>query len=161
MDRCQPKDTGMTDLKTLKQLVKLMVDHDLTELDVEGEGHTVRLKRGQPNSQPVVVEPMSVVTSPAVEGAVPAAPDLSADSSGVETIVSPMVGTFYSAPSPDAKPFVGVGDGVSQDSVVCIIEAMKVFNEIKAEKSGTIVRILVESGQSVEFDQPLFEIKLV
>ena len=146
----------MTDLKTLKQLIKLMVENDLTELDVEGEGEAIRLKRaaGSQDVQYVVSAPNAVESPrPSVESTTPS------PSGTKDTIASPMVGTFYAAPSPDAKPFVGIGDNVNEESVVCIVEAMKVFNEIKAEKSGTISNVLVENGQSVEFGQPLFEIK--
>ena len=151
----------MTDLKTLKLYIKLMVDNDLTELDLEGEGEKIRLKRagGIPEVQ-LVSAPVQAAPTPA-QTATPAeaAPAEGTEASPEHTINSPMVGTFYAAPSPDAKPFVGVGDTVGEDSVICIIEAMKVFNEVKAEKPGTIVRSLVENGQSVEFGQPLFELK--
>ena len=153
----------MVDLKTLKLLVKLMTDNDLTELDIEGEGEKVKLKRGGNGGAPSVQYLPAPVAAPQAAPATPAAAPAAsapapADTSG-PTINSPMVGTFYSAPSPDAKPFVSVGDRVTPDTVVCIIEAMKVFNEIKAETSGTIARIAVESGQAVEFGQPLFVIK--
>lgn len=152
----------MVDLKTLKQLIKLMVDNDLTELDIEAEGGPVKIKRNSQGTVTHVVPsgiaapaPMPAAPAPAAPAAAsPAAP---ADS-GV-TIDSPMVGTFYSASSPDAKAFANVGDRVDEDTVVCIIEAMKVFNEIKAEVSGTIEKVLVENGQAVEFGQPLFTIK--
>ena len=152
----------MVDLKTLKQLIKLMVDNDLTELDIEAEGGPVKIKRNSQGTVTHVVPsgiaapaPMPAAPAPAAPAAAsPAAP---ADS-GV-TIDSPMVGTFYSASSPDAKAFANVGDRVDEDTVVCIIEAMKVFNEIKAEASGTIEKVLVENGQAVEFGQPLFTIK--
>lgn len=157
----------MTDLKTLKQLVKLMVDNDLTELDLEGEGEKVKLRRGEagPEVQYVTPAPPSAMAAPA-----PAAPVAPAGSDGIEpggqalddgavTINSPMVGTFYSSPSPDAATFVTVGEKVEAETVVCIIEAMKVFNEIKAEKAGTIERMLVDNGQAVEFGEPLFVIK--
>ena len=153
----------MVDLKTLRQLIKLMVDNDLTELDIQAEGGPIKLKR---NSQGAIVPSMPVAMPAAhsPHAPIPAAqnaPATAADDQEVEgeTIDSPMVGTFYSTPSPDAKPFVNVGDRVNEDSVVCIVEAMKVFNEIKAEASGTIEKILVENGQAVEFGQPLFAIK--
>ncbi len=149
----------MVDLKTLRQLIKLMVDNDLTELDIQAEGGPVKLKR---NSQGTVTHmvpsgvgqpaPMHVASSPA------AAPQSAPADNGV-TIDSPMVGTFYTASSPDAKAFANVGDRVDEDTVVCIIEAMKVFNEIKAEVSGIIEKVLVENGQAVEFGQPLFTVK--
>ena len=153
----------MVDLKTLKQLIKLMVDNDLTELDIQGEGGPIKLKR---NSQGTVTHAIAPVGAPAVATPAPAAAssaapaaDASVQAAQGPTIDSPMVGTYYSASSPDAKPFVSAGDRVDEDSVVCIIEAMKVFNEIKAETSGTIEKVLVENGQAVEFGQPLFTIK--
>ena len=154
----------MIDLKTLKQLVRLMQENDLTDLEIDGEGDRVKLRRrsGTPEVQ-YVTAPQQAAPAPAAPAApAPAAPATSAESAPAakpgHCISSPMVGTFYSAPSPDAKPFVNVGDRVSADTVVCIIEAMKVFNEIKAETSGTITRMLVNSGEAVEYGEPLFEI---
>ena len=153
----------MVDLKTLKQLIKLMVDNDLTELDIEAEGGPVKLKRNS-QSQTVVAVPASTpppAAAPAPAPA-PAAAPAEEPASGAPTgptIDSPMVGTFYTASGPDAAPFVSVGDKVDADTVVCIVEAMKVFNEIKAETSGTIESILVDNGEAVEFGQPLFSIK--
>ncbi len=153
----------MTDLKTLKQLIRLMVENDLTELDLEGEGEKIKLKRGSGSPQVQLVAP-AAGSLPAAAAPVPAtpatpAPAASDADAGLVPIPSPMVGTFYAAPSPDAKPFVSVGDKVGPDTVVCLVEAMKVFNEIKAEVSGTIEKVLVQSGQSVEFGQPLFMVR--
>ncbi|MEX2387040.1 MAG: acetyl-CoA carboxylase biotin carboxyl carrier protein, partial [Phycisphaeraceae bacterium] len=106
---------------------------------------------------PAGAAPPAPAPGPAPAGGEPA-PAAPPASDGV-AIKSPMVGTYYSSASPDAKPYLQVGDKVEPDTVVCLIEAMKVFNEIKAETSGTVTRILVENGQAVEFDQPLFEIK--
>lgn len=147
----------MIDPKTIKQLVKLMTDNDLIELDLEDEGQKIRLRRGSDQPAFVTAAPPS---APAVAPAAPVAatPATSAAEEGT-FIRSPMVGSFYAASSPDAEPFVKVGDTVSADSVVCIVEAMKVFNEIQAEVKGTIAEILVENGQAVEFDQPLFRLK--
>ena len=146
--------------KRLKELIKLMKENDLTELDLQDEKERVALKRAAPISAvsqvAMPIAPAAVVSSPmaengtAVDGAKP---------SGLETINSPMVGTFYVSANPDAEPFVTSGDKVTADTVVCIVEAMKVFNEIKAELVGIIVRVLVENGQAVEFGQPLFEVK--
>ncbi len=149
----------MIDQKTLKQLIKLMIDNDLTELDLEDKGEKVKIKRGTGEPQvhgapPPAASAAAPASAPASEPAVSAA-----TAEGLVEITSPMVGTFYAAPSPDAQPFVAVGDQVGPDQVVCIIEAMKVFNEIKAETSGTIKKILVDSGQAVEFAQPLFLVK--
>ncbi|MCX5660115.1 MAG: acetyl-CoA carboxylase biotin carboxyl carrier protein, partial [Planctomycetota bacterium] len=155
----------MIDLKTLRELVKLMVGNDLTELDVQDpKGGKVSLKRGRGDSVHYVPAPAA---SPAIHAPAPsasaspaaAAPSAPAAESNLPQITSPMVGTFYSAASPDAKPFVKPGDKVTADTVVCIIEAMKVFNEIKAERAGTIEKLMVTSGQAVEFGQPLFLIK--
>jgi len=155
----------MVDLKTLKQLIKMMVDNDLTELDIQAEGGPIKLRRNSQAAGGVQMIPMAQPAAPATAAAAPGqtAPTASdtdnGDDEGGETIDSPMVGTFYEASSPDAKAFASVGDRVDPDSVVCIVEAMKVFNEIKAETSGTIVKILVENGQAVEFGQPLYVIK--
>lgn len=153
----QAKRERMIDPKTIKQLVKLMTDNDLIELDLEDEGQKIRLRRGSDQPAFVTAAPPS---APAVAPAAPVAatPATSAAEEGT-FIRSPMVGSFYAASSPDAEPFVKVGDTVSADSVVCIVEAMKVFNEIQAEVKGTIAEILVENGQAVEFDQPLFRLK--
>jgi len=156
----------MTDLKTLKQLVKLMVDNDLTELDMEGENEKVRLKRG--GGEPTVSYAAPPPAAAPAQPPQPAAPapgdggdntDENRSAETGETITSPMVGTFYAAPSPDAENFVKVGDRVGADTIVCLIEAMKVFNEIKAEQAGVIEKVLVETGQAVEYGEPLFQIK--
>ena len=152
----------MTDLKTLRQLIKMMVDNELTEIDLEGEGEKVKLKRGGGGAPTVSYAPAPAAAAPA-PAAAPAAdaaptPEAEADD-GLPTIDSPMVGSFYTASTPDAEAFVKVGDRVSPETVVCIVEAMKVFNEIKAEASGTIAEILVSNGDAVEFGQPLFKLK--
>lgn len=155
----------MPDLKILKQLVRLMQEADLTELDIEQEGEKIKLKRGSApagavyNAVPVAAPVATLSPAPAPQAATPAAPAAAVAEAVGPTINSPMVGTYYSAGSPDAKPFVNVGDKVGPDTVVCIIEAMKVFNEIKAETSGTVQKVLVQNGQAVEFGQPLFVIK--
>lgn len=152
----------MIEIKHLRELVKLMVTNDLTEVDLESENEHIKIKRGS-GEQPVVTHAAApapapaAAAAPAAAGSAPAAAPAPADEGPV--IASPMVGTFYSASSPDAKPFVGVGDKVGPDTTVCIVEAMKVFNEIKAETSGTITEVLVKNGDSVEFGQPLFRIK--
>ena len=151
----------MIDLKQLKRLIKLMTDNELTELDLQDGDERVCLKRGmggqpQVHMAPVMSQPMASTAAP-VSGAAPTAD--SADDEGLIRINCPMVGTFYSAASPDAKPFVNTGQSIDPESVVCIVEACKVFNEIKAEVSGTIERILVENGQTVEFEQALFLVR--
>lgn len=156
----------MIDTNKLKELVKLMVDNDLTELDLQNGEETVTLKRGgvqapAPMMQPVMqtaayAPPMP--NSPASTSAANAAAGPAADA-GMVAIESPMVGTFYATPNPDSPAFVSVGQAVSADTVVCMVEAMKVFNEIKAEKAGTVVQCLVKNGTPVEFGQKLFVIK--
>lgn len=153
----------MIDIRKLKELVRLMVTNDLTELDLRDEQQQVSVKRGGSNSVPVVTQaPMAV--APAAAGAVaPAAsvaiPEAAASDDGLIAIESPMVGTYYSKPSPDKPSFLNVGDAIGEESVVCLIEAMKIFNEIKAEQTGTVAKILVQNGDAVEFGQPLILIK--
>ena len=134
------------DLDKIKELIKLMEDHELTAFELEDAGFKVRLEKGSSSEQ--VVAPIAA-PDPASEKIV---------AEDTEQITSPMVGTFYKAPSPDADAFVKVGDAVDEDTVVCIIEAMKVMNQIKAEKSGVIQRILVDDASPVEFGQGLFVI---
>ncbi len=143
------------DLAELKRLVALMRANDLVEVEMEEEGRRVRVVRGGPAAAPVVVaHPAAPVAAPA-----PAAAGKPAkESRGIE-IPSPMVGTFYRSPSPDASPYVEVGDRIGKDSPVCIVEAMKVMNEIKAEVEGEILEILVQNGEPVEFGQPLFLVR--
>ena len=153
----------MIDIRKLKELVRLMVTNDLTELDLRDEQQQVSVKRGGSNSVPVVTQaPMAV--APAAAGAVaPAAsvaiPEAAASDAGLIAIESPMVGTYYAKPSPDKPSFLNVGDAIGEESVVCLIEAMKIFNEIKAEQTGTVAKILVQNGDAVEFGQPLILIK--
>lgn len=149
----------MIDIRKLKELVRLMVENDLSELDLKDQEETVTIKRG---GAPVPVAVPAYAVPPrhvaAGEEPAPEAP-AAADTTGLIAIESPMVGTFYSAPNPDAGPFVSVGSSVSPETVVCLIEAMKVFNEIKAEATGTIERVLVSSGDPVEFGQKLFLVR--
>lgn len=144
----------MIDIRKLKELVRLMVENELSELDLRDKEETVTIKRGSGDA-PVVQH----VAAPAVAApAAPPAPAAPVDD-GLVTIESPMVGTYYSKPSPDAKSFVSTGASVSADTVVCILEAMKVFNEIKAEINGTIEQILVKDGDAVEFGQVMFKVR--
>ena len=147
-------------IEEIKTIVQLMSEHDLTEFNVEAEEMRLCIKRGgEQIVQIAAQQPIANTMQPAV--AVPsAAPAQNAESEEEtgETINAPMVGTFYAAPAPDQPPFVKVGDTVTPDTVVCIIEAMKVMNEIKAEQSGVIKKILAENAQPVEFGQPLFVI---
>jgi acetyl-CoA carboxylase biotin carboxyl carrier protein len=157
------------DLDTLKQLIKLMSDNGLNELELEEEGKRVHLRKGDDARHPPVMMAAApaVVHAPlaaAAHAPAPAAPAAAGAKAplpaGVKEIKSPMVGTFYGAPSPDAAPFVAAGDRIQEDTVLCIIEAMKVMNEIKAECKGEIVKILVANGEAVEYGEPLFHVKL-
>lgn len=166
------------DLNYLRRLLKLFDESTLTELTIEEEGVTVRLSRhyGQASNNVPAVTPVVIPqpVAPAQLGAPPpaaaetvaplaeAAPaqPVAAPSQKIHTIVSPIVGTFYRAPAPDAEPFVKVGDHVVPGQTLCIVEAMKLMNEIESDVAGTVVKILVENGQPVEYNQPLFEIAL-
>lgn len=155
------------DLSLLEKMVQLMSQHDLTTVDVSDGDKRIVLKRGAEyavNAAPVAVSaPVAPPAAAAPASAVPAAPvpatPATDPDAGLVAIKSPMVGTFYAAPSPDAKPFVSVGTSVDDESDVCVIEAMKVFNTIKAETRGTIARVNVVNGQTVEFGQVLFLVK--
>lgn len=147
------------DLRDLKKIVELVSEHNLNELSIEQKGIKLAIKRGI--SAPVVVHSAPVAhahapTSPSAAAAPAAKKD---EDAGLEAIISPMVGTFYRSASPEAEPFVKVGDTVGPETVVCIIEAMKVMNEIKAEVRGTVVRVLAEDGKPVQYGQALFELK--
>ena len=150
----------MIDLKKLEKLIGLMVDNELTEIDLDDGTEKVQLKRGNAAGPVQVVTPAPAPLAQAPP--TPAAPNTGAPAPATAqgpTIDSPMVGTFYSASNPDSPAFVKPGDSVTADSVVCIIEAMKVFNEIKAEKAGKIKSVLVSNGDAIEFGQPLYELE--
>ena len=165
----------MIDIRKLKELVRLMVGNDLTEIDLRDSEEQVTLRRKSPLDTPQVVhapvQPAAVAATPAVSnGTAAASPTESAapaqekpadagDDAGLVPIVSPMVGTFYATPDPDSPAFANVGDRVSPDTIVCLIEAMKIFNEIKAEQAGIIERICVKSGDAIEFGETLFLIR--
>jgi len=144
-------DKYHTDLEKIKELVDLMKVNDLVELEIVDGENKIHLKR--PGSGSGVVTQMPAVAA----AAEPAAEEQKDD--GLVEIKSPIVGTFYTAPSPDSEPFVAVNSRVAVDDVVCIVEAMKVMNEIKAEVSGTIVQILCEQGEAVEYGQAIFKVR--
>jgi acetyl-CoA carboxylase biotin carboxyl carrier protein len=152
----------MIDIRKLKELVRLMVANDLTEIDLRDSEEQVTLQRPSPHATPQVVHgapaaPIAATAAPAPEPM--ASTPIEDDTAGLVPIASPMVGTFYSAATPDAPALVSVGDVVDAEKVVCIVEAMKIFNEIKAETSGTIAKVLVANGDAVEFGQDLFLLK--
>lgn len=164
----------MFKLSEIKELIKLVDQSSLQELEIESEGSRLFIRKPNKTEQVVVTAapaapsfapvyaqapaPQAAVQAPAAEA--PSASKPAAADAGLHTIVSPMVGTFYAAPSPGAAPFVSKGSSVKEKTVVCIIEAMKLMNEIEAEVNGEIVEVLVENGQLVEYGQPLFSVKL-
>ena len=152
-----PKTPRAMDIKQIKDLIKLMADNDLGELEVVEGATKIHLKRQSQAAPPVLN--LGAPAGPPAAGAAPAAPAPKAGAAEefIE-IRSPMVGTYYSAPSPDTEPYVQVGAAVRDDSGVCILEAMKVMNEIKAECSGVIREICVKNAQPVEFGQVLFRL---
>ena len=151
------------DLRKLKTLIDLVSESNVSELEItEAEGKVRIVKSGQPTAAQVVYAPVAaapvaaVATAAAPAAAAPVAEP--AESAGF-VVKSPMVGTFYRSASPGAKPFVELGQAIKEGDTLCIIEAMKILNEIEAEKSGTVTQILGENGQAVEYGQPLFVIE--
>lgn len=169
------------DLTLIKKLVKLLSESDVDEIEIEEEGKKIRVAKhperggtiqmaapGQwigevPRQAPVQYAPAAAPVGPtqaaAAPVAAPAAAPAPAAASNVQLIRSPIVGTFYRSPAPDASPFVQIGTAVEPGTVLCIIEAMKLMNEIEADVTGKVVKILVENGQPVEYDQVLFEVE--
>ena len=151
------------ELAKLKELIELLEASDLSEIEIEEDGRRIRLQKSSPAG--IVHAPYPVVGAPAQLGAGPAQPAGDADEpaadedDGLLTIDSPMVGVFYAAAAPGEPPFVDVGDTVAEGQTVCIIEAMKLMNEVAAKQGAVVERILVENGEPVEFNQPLFAIR--
>jgi len=142
---------GGSEVGRIRELLKLMEEHGVVELEVGPDGKSVRISK-QGTAMPAMAAPVAV--------AAPAEAEAETDTrEGLEKFLSPMVGTFYRAASPESASYVVEGDQVATDATLCIIEAMKVFNEIKAEYPGKVVEILVENGEAVEYGQPLFLIK--
>lgn len=176
MDEPKPteKEATALDLKQIKQIVALMAENDLSYFHFENQGSKIELRRGSDLetvqkllkhlpaqaalhapaavSLPAAAAPLTTPTAAAAQAASDSAP-------AGPTINSPMVGTFYRSAAPGEQAFINIGDSVDENTTVCIIEAMKVMNEIKAEMRGTIARILVEDGKPVQYGQPLFELK--
>jgi len=155
----------MIDIRKLKELVRLMVSNELTEIDLRDAEEQVTLRRQSTAVMPQVVIPAGspalamagapVASASRAGGTAVLEDDGTEDDSDLVAIKSPMVGTCYLAPSPDAAPFVAIGKAIGADTTVCIIEAMKIFNEIKAETGGVVEKILIKNGQPVEFGQPI------
>jgi acetyl-CoA carboxylase biotin carboxyl carrier protein len=164
------RPSASVNLEELRELIALMRENGLAELELEREEFRVRLRR---DSTPVgsaqheeaqAPAPVAAPTPAPAPASAPTHPGAQASTAAsqdqdLHIIPSPIVGTFYRSPSPNADPFVKIGSNVEQDSVVCIIEAMKLMNEIQAEASGEVVKIYVENGQPVEYGQPLFGIR--
>jgi len=151
---------GPMSIDFLQTLVRLMASNDLHEVDLRDGQQRINLKRGAaPAAYAPAYAPLSVAMPAAAPASTAAAAPAESADAGLVPIKSPMVGTFYAAASPDAKAFVSVGSRVEEDTDVCIIEAMKVFNNIKAECRGTIAKVLAENGKPVEFGEVLFLVK--
>ena len=153
------------DLRKLKTLIDLVSESNVSELEItEAEGK-VRIVKATPAVMPAPITYSMPPVAPAapsaqvVEVASPAAAAAAPAQPAGHTVKSPMVGTFYRASAPGAKPFVEVGDSIKEGDTICIVEAMKILNEIEADKSGTVTQILVQNGQAVEYGQPLFAIE--
>lgn len=161
--------------KELKELIEFLISKDITEFELERGDVKVRIKRGQEvhyAAAPVVAAPMPIPVAPpaatpapapaaatAASAPAPAAPIAAENEEGIHLVKSPIVGTFYESPSPGAPPFVRPGDSVTAGQVLCIVEAMKLMNEIESDVSGEIVKMLVANGQPVEYGQPLFAVR--
>lgn len=177
-EQSDPAPRASVNMEELRELISLLRENGLAELELESQDFRVRLRREGVNSQPVqYADPAQVAAAPATQGGpqpaqtspAPAAPVPSHPGAHAATeashdqdlhiIPSPIVGTFYRSASPTADPFVKIGSNVEPDTVVCIIEAMKLMNEIQAEAAGEVVKIYVENGQPVEYGQPLFGIR--
>jgi acetyl-CoA carboxylase biotin carboxyl carrier protein len=150
-------------LDQLQRLVDMMVDKDVVEVELEEAGARWRVRRSEPHAVAYTAAPSVPMAAAAPAAAAPASAAPAADAAPAEpqgeVFTSPMLGTFYAAPSPDAENFVKVGDRVSADTTLCIVEAMKVMNEIKAEREFEVLEVLVKNGEPVEFGQPLFLIR--
>ena len=168
--RAAQKPAASVNMDELRELIGLLRDNGLAELELENEGFRVRLRRESTLAEAAAVAPVQhpapapVAPAPAPAPSGPAHPGTQATTAAAQDqdlhiISSPIVGTFYRSASPTAEPFVKIGSNVDNDSVVCIIEAMKLMNEIQAETSGEVVKIYVENGQPVEYGQPLFGIQ--
>lgn len=154
--------------KEIKELIEILDQSSLTEINIEDKGNIVNLKKEketeiitpQVSQQPMQqIAPQQSAVSNQLDTQSSDETSSSQENDNLKTINAPMVGTFYKSPSPEESPYVQIGDSVSNESTVCILEAMKLFNEIQAEVTGEIAEILVEDGQMVEYGQPLFKVK--
>ena len=151
-------------IKEIKELLELMAEHNVGEIEIEKDNAKIKLRKMAGGgivvqSAPQAMAPMQTVVSMPAQANASAAAAQPVAEEGVTIVRSPMVGTFYAAPAPDQPAYVSVGKVVKDGDVLCIIEAMKLMNEIKAELGGTVIEILVQNGQTVEYDQPILKIK--
>ncbi len=144
------------DAKDLKKIVQIMNENDLVEVEIEQEGKRLRVRKAEAAGVPQIV---AAPAAPAADAAASAAPEETKEADGLHTIMAPMVGTFYRGPAPDQDAYIEVGQRVSPDTTVGILEAMKVMNEIKADCSGEIVKVSVQNAEAVEYGQALFMVK--
>lgn len=152
------------ELKDIRKIIELMKSNELTEFELAEDQFRISIKRG---GEPVYMQPAAVphpATVPAADALAATAPGADEtvandEDAGLLDIVAPIVGSVYYAPSPDAEPFVQVGDAVDENTIVCIVEAMKVMNEIKADVKGTIEKVLIDNGSPVEYGQAIFKVK--
>jgi acetyl-CoA carboxylase biotin carboxyl carrier protein len=147
------------DIRKIKKLIELVEESGIAELEISEGEESVRISRNSPAAAPAPVQYAAAPAPVAAPAPAPAAPVAAEEAAPAvpagHQVLSPMVGSFYRAPSPDSKPFVEVGQSVSAGDTICIVEAMKMMNQIEADKSGVVTAILAEDGQAVEFDQPL------
>lgn len=150
------------DVRKVRRLVELMKEHDLNEIDLRQGDMRIQLRRGMEpkiaHAAPAPAAPASVASPPPAPAAAAPSETPTPSEDNTKLITSPIVGTFYAAPDPESPPFIKIGDHVGPETTVCIVEAMKVFNEIPAEVSGKVVAMLAENGEPVEFGQPLFKV---
>ncbi|MBI5481448.1 MAG: acetyl-CoA carboxylase biotin carboxyl carrier protein [Deltaproteobacteria bacterium] len=151
------------DLRFIREVAKVLAQYRLTEISLEFGGGRIRLRRGGEAGQPVLAHPSPGAAASGLAAAAPAptaAPTTPAADAGVVEITSPFVGTFYRGPSPEAPPYVEVGSRIRAGQVLCIVEAMKLMNEIESEAAGTVVEVLGQSGQPVEYGEALFKVRV-
>ena len=154
----EPNPDEVFDIERIRRLVELMEQHGLTEIDLKREQQRIRLRRGGEETPTATAMPVPVALPAAAPVPVVAQGQRADDDKNIVFIKSPMVGTFYGRPNPEAEAFVKIGTRISPDTTVCIIEAMKVFNEIPAEVSGTVVAILADDEDPVDFGKPLYKV---
>jgi acetyl-CoA carboxylase biotin carboxyl carrier protein len=146
-------------LKEIRALLELFREYGLTEVEVERSGERVRVRREPPPAAPAVAASPTASPAPASQASPVAEPTRDDRRQHLVTVEAPMVGTFYRSPSPEADPYVREGDVIKEGQVLCIIEAMKLMNEIESKVTGRVIRVLVENAQPVEYGQPLFLIE--